>query len=323
MCTAISWSAGNHYFGRNLDLHHHYRESVTITPRNFPFAFQNGDRLDRHYAIIGIATVEEGYPLYYDAVNEMGLCMAGLNFPESAYYPPPGKENKCLAPFELIPFLLSSCGSTRQAAALLSSHTLCHIPFSTHFPVTPLHWLLCDGTECVAVEATREGLKILENSVGVLTNEPPLPYHLFRLRELMQLTCQAPENRLAPHLDLKPFSLGMGGIGLPGDLSSPSRFQRAAFTRLQSVQPSDSLAAIGQFFHILDSVSQTDGCTAVGEDFEKTVYSCCCDTSSLVYYYTTYENRQPTGVHLYHEDLEGQTLVQYPLSYHPHIRMEN
>ena len=234
MCTAISWSAGAHYFGRNLDLHHHYQEAVTITPRNFPFTFQNGEYLDRHHAIIGIATVEDGYPLYYDAVNEMGLCVAGLNFPESAYYPPPAKEKKCLAPFELIPFLLSSCGSTRQAAALLSSHTLCHIPFSTHFPVTPLHWLLCDEAECVAVEATREGLKILEDPVGVLTNNPTFDYHMTHLADYLNLTAKEPESWFG-EVEITPYSRGMGGIGLPGDVSSASRFVRAAFVKSYSL----------------------------------------------------------------------------------------
>ena len=81
MCTAITYRAKDHYFGRNLDLEHHYHEAVTVTPRNYPFRFRRAGELPHHYAIIGMAAVEENYPLYYDATNEKGLSMAGLSFP--------------------------------------------------------------------------------------------------------------------------------------------------------------------------------------------------------------------------------------------------
>ena len=67
MCTAISFKTKDHYFGRTLDLEYHYNESVTVTPRNFPFKFTNRKENKNHYAIIGIATVIDTYPLYYEA----------------------------------------------------------------------------------------------------------------------------------------------------------------------------------------------------------------------------------------------------------------
>ena len=88
MCTAVSYRTKDHYFGRNLDLEYSYRETVTITPRNYPFTFRKAGKLENHYAMIGMAFVEEDYPLYYDAVNEKGLGMAGLNFPRNADYKP-------------------------------------------------------------------------------------------------------------------------------------------------------------------------------------------------------------------------------------------
>ena len=86
MCTAISFPTKDHYFGRNLDLEYSYDESVTITPRNFPFYFRHQKPLPTHYAMIGMAYIYEEYPLYYEATNEKGLSMAGLNFPENAEY---------------------------------------------------------------------------------------------------------------------------------------------------------------------------------------------------------------------------------------------
>ena len=88
MCTAITYKTKHHYFGRNLDLEVSYGEKVTITPRNFPFHFRKVKDLKYHYAMIGVATVVDNVPLYYDATNEKGLSMAGLNFPGNADYKP-------------------------------------------------------------------------------------------------------------------------------------------------------------------------------------------------------------------------------------------
>ena len=84
MCTAVSFLAKNHYFGRNLDYEFSYNETVTITPRNYPFKFRRMGENNKHYAMIGMAFVQENYPLYYDATNEKGLSIAGLNFPGNA-----------------------------------------------------------------------------------------------------------------------------------------------------------------------------------------------------------------------------------------------
>ena len=95
MCTAITWNGKEHYFGRTLDYTRSFGEEVVITPRNYPFHFRHVKERETHFAMIGTALVCEEYPLYYDAVNEKGLGMAGLNFPGNAVYGDPvhGKEN--------------------------------------------------------------------------------------------------------------------------------------------------------------------------------------------------------------------------------------
>ena len=86
MCTAVTYKTKDSYFGRNLDLEYSYKETVTITPRNYPFKFRKVGDNNKHFAIIGMAYVSDNYPLYYDAINEKGLGMAGLNFPSNAHY---------------------------------------------------------------------------------------------------------------------------------------------------------------------------------------------------------------------------------------------
>ena len=273
--------------------------------------------------MIGIATVEKDFPLYYEATNEMGLSIAGLNFPENCHYPPPAGRPNELAPFEVISFLLGQCASTEEAVSLLKQYDICGIAYSDKYPLSPLHWMISDREGSVVLEPQKDGLHICENPIGVLTNEPPLDYQMYHLANYMALSNLPPENHLAKDVPLPVYSRGLGAVGLPGDLSSASRFVKAAFTKAYSVCPDTEAASVIQFFHILASVAQQEGCVQVNGHYEKTVYTSCCNTDKGIYYYTTYENSQITCVHLYHENLNGRKLIYYPLLRQMQLRMEN
>lgn len=313
MCTAVTFLTKDHYFGRNLDLEYHYQEAVTITPRNYPFHFRKAAALNTHYAMIGIATLAENYPLYYDAVNEKGLSMAGLNFPGNAIYQSIRENKDNIAPFELIPWILCQCAYVDEALDKLNKLNLANIPFSKEYPISPLHWILADSNRSITIEPLESGLKIYDNPVGVLTNNPTFDYHIHNLKNYLNLSRDEPENRFAPQLTLKPFSRGMGAFGLPGDLSSPSRFIRAVFTKFNSVCGASEMESISQFFNILGAVAQQAGCVRVGDDFEKTVYSSCCNTDRGIYYYRTYENSRITAVDMHSEELNRDSIISYPL----------
>lgn len=324
MCTAVSWKSGCHYFGRNLDLEHSYREAVTVMPRNFPLSFRMLSNIDTHYAMIGVATVEQDYPLYYDAVNEKGLCMAGLNFPGLARYntPKDGVEN--VATFELIPFILGRCVTVDQAETLLRQINITDTPFSDAFPPTPLHWIVADANRCIAVESMEDGLHIHENPVGVLTNNPPFDFHLYNLRSHMQVGTAPAVNRFSQELKLEVYSNGMGGIGLPGDLSSASRFVRAAFMKLNSVTSNKEEEAVSQFFHILNAVAMPKGTVQMADGrHEITLYSACCNTELGIYYYTTYNNSRICAVDMHRENLLSDRLISYPLLHQPDFYLQN
>lgn len=313
MCTAITYLTNHHYFGRNLDLERSYIEEVAITPRSYPFKFRHTLDIDQHYAMIGMAAVVDDYPLYYDATNEHGLSMAGLNFPGNAVYLPFVEEKVNIAPFEFIPYILGQCKNLAEAEQFLKDINLIRTDFSKQLPLTPLHWMIADKHRAIVVEPCKDGIFTYENPVGVLTNNPPFDYHLQNLSNYLNLTNQEPTNRFSSKVNLNAYSRGMGAIGLPGDLSSASRFIRAAFTKLNSVTKGDEYSSITQFFHILSSVAQQEGCVQVGEAFEKTIYSSCCNTDKGIYYYTTYSNHQITAVALFNENLDYNKIVHYPL----------
>ncbi len=324
MCTAATYYTKDHYFGRNLDLEFSYKETVTVTPRNFPFNFRKVKALDNHYAMIGMAFVADEYPLYYDAINEKGLGMAGLNFPTNAYYgeEKDGKDN--IAPFEFIPWVLAQCATVKEARELLKKINIANINFSEQLPASPLHWIISDKEESITVESVKDGLKVYDNPVGILTNNPTFDYHMFNLNNYMNLSIEQPEKNFSDKLTFDTYSRGMGAMGLPGDLSSLSRFVKATFTKMNSISGDTESESISQFFHILGSVDQQRGCVHMGEDkFEITIYTSCCNLDKGIYYYTTYENSQITGVDMHKENLDSTTLVNYDLIKGQQIRMQN
>ena len=324
MCTAVTLKTKDFYFGRTLDYEHSYSEEVTVTPRNFPLVFRHGKTLETHYAIIGMAHVLEDYPLYFDGLNEKGLAMAGLNFVGYARYREPAEGKDNIASFEFVPWILGQCASVSEARSFLERLNLTDTPFSAGLPPSQLHWIIADHDQAITVEAVAEGLRIYDNPVGVLTNNPPFDEQLFQLNNFMHLSPKDPENRFSEKLDLRPYSRGMGALGLPGDLSSQSRFIRAAFGKLNSVSEWTEEKSVSQFFHILGSVSQTRGCCQVTQgQYEITIYTACCNTDKGIYYYTTYDNHQITGVNMHKENLDGEFLVRYPLVMGEQFRWQN
>ena len=314
MCTAITYTTTDVYFGRTLDVERSYGERVVFTPRRFALRFRHTADCERHYAILGMACVADDYPLYYDAVNEAGLCMAGLRFAGNAVYGRalPAREN--VAVFELIPWVLGRCASLAEARECLARLNLADTPFSAELPTAPLHWLVADRSGAITVEAVADGLRVYENPVGVLTNNPPFPEQMSRLNDYMHLSPRDPANTFSDTLTLTRYSRGMGAIGLPGDLSSASRFVRAAFMRANSRSEATEQASVSQFFHILGTVQQPRGCCVLEDgSLEITRYTACCNATRGIYYYTTYDNHRITAVEMHREQLDGTALVPYPL----------
>lgn len=256
MCTAINQYGEYHLFGRTLDLEHTYGESVVLSPRGFTLEFTDQHRLSSHHAIMGVACIRDGIPLYFDAVNEMGLCAAALNFPSSCVFHKRANGSVNVASFELVPFILAKCGDISEAIKILENINIIDISFSSELPSTPLHWIFADKNGAVTVESVADGVRIYQNTVGVLTNDPPFPYHMTNITHYMDLSPAPPKNNLCPTIDLKPYSRGMGALGLPGDASSASRFIRAVYAKYHTQETHTKEQSISRFFHIMDTVSQ-------------------------------------------------------------------
>lgn len=303
------------YFGRNMDINYQFGERVVITPRNYPFKFRKAGTMTRHLAMIGMAAVQEDYPLYAEAVNEKGLGMAGLLFDGNAFYPDTLDGSKSnVSPFELIPWVVGKCSTVDEAKKLLSATHITDIPFSENIPLTPLHWHIADRNSSIVLESVEGGMKIYDNPVGVMTNNPQFGFQLENLGNYLNLTIGAPQNIFSEKAGVKPFSNGQGSFGLPGDFSSASRFVKAAYLKLNSVCKGSEADSVSQFFHILGSVLVPNGCVKLPQDdYNVTTYSSCINADKGIFYYNTYHNSQISAVDMHRENLDSSGLMEFPL----------
>jgi len=324
MCTCISLKTKDTYFGRNLDLECKFGEKVVITPRNYEFELRKEKSFKTKYAMIGMATVVDGYPLYAEACNEKGLSIAGLYFPDYAYYKDEEKGKINITPFELTPWILGNFETVEELKKVFNSVNLINISFSEKLQLTSMHWMITDKHKSIVLEQTKEGLKIYDNPVGVLTNSPPFIYHLTNLNNYLNLTPKFAENRFTEKIELDAYGNGMGALGLPGDTSPSSRFVRAAFNKLNSACDEEEETSVSQFFHILDSVSMIRGSTITNnKKYDITNYSCCININKGIYYYKTYENNQITAIRMNENNMNSDKLEIYELIENHQIKYMN
>lgn len=319
MCTSIFYKTKNSYFGRTLDYEFSYGEKITITPRNYPFKFRYLKENNNHYAIIGMAHIENNYPLYYEAMNEKGLAIAGLNFVNNAKYNEVIDRKNNVCQFELIPYILINCTNIDEVKKILKKINITNTPFSGNLQCSSLHWMVSDLNNSIVIESTKDGLNIYDNEIGVLTNNPPFINQLENLNKYQYLSN---ENKNDSYNEAY-FSRGLGAVGLPGDLSSMSRFVRVYFTKKYSLSSEEETKSVGQFFHIMNSVNQQRGCCKLNDKYEITIYTSCLNLNEGIYYYNTYNNKQISAINLFKENLNNNNLITYELIDTEQIKYQN
>ena len=300
MCTAISYHGSAHLFGRTLDVTETYRESVLITPRTMPLHFHAVPNLEQHYAFIGIGSKLYDTQFYYDAVNEHGLAIAGLRFPDNAVYHPKRADRANVTPYELIGWILGQCKTIADVRSLVKPLNLLNIPYNEQLPLAPLHWMVADQKAAIVLEPMADGLHVYENPFGVLTNNPPFPFMRDYVSLYRDVSAEGSENCLAPDIAMPQYCTGIAGHGLPGDFSSPSRFVRSLFLRSHVSDGNTLSESVSAYFHIMDNLAVPKGAvrTENGQSVS-TAYTCCCDQNTATYYFITYENRTIRSVSLW------------------------
>ena len=326
MCTAISLKTKkNFYFGRNLDLDYSFNYDVIVTPRNFEFKLCKSKSFKTKFAMFGMGIVANNTPLYFESMNEKGLCVAGLNFPFFAHYNSVDANKINLAPFEIIPYILGNFTNVHEAKKELESVNIIDEAFSVNMPNAPLHWIITDANEnSIVLESTKDGLHIYDNPYCVLTNSPSFDYHYLNVFNYKYLSSERAINNLSPKLKLINLSEGLGSFGLPGDVSSPSRFVRAIYNKFNAYIDEDENKNIVQFFNILNSVSMIKGSVVTNDNkYEVTQYSCCLDYNNLIYYYKSYDNTLIKAFVIKNEYIISNELTIHKLELEPEFDYVN
>lgn len=306
MCTSIRYQS---FFARNMDWNDDFLKDIVITPRNYSIILKNGEKMKTQYAMLGMALVQNDYPLYAEAANEYGLAIAGLNFPGFAFFSEPKDGKINLTQYELPLWLLGNFKSLQDIKNILPKINITNIPANNSLSIFPLHWMLGDKKGSIVLEQGKNGIKIYENPFNVLTNSPPFPYHYLHTSNYLNLTSEYPTNRLCKKLPLSIYSKGMGAIGLPGDDSSSSRFVKSCFLLCNSDWKNN---IVQQMFHILDSVAILKGHTKnENGTYDYTIYSSCFDLENGIYYFKTYNDFQIRSVKLEKNSIFSTTLTIY------------
>lgn len=297
MCTALTLQTaqGNTFFGRTMDFSYVLEPEIYVIPKGYSWNnLLNTHTIRNHYSVMGIG--QDIHPVTLaDGVNEMGFAAAALYFPGYAAYDaiiPQDTSHIAIAALELVNFLLAQCSCVAQAASLLRVIRIVGLTDPVTDTVAPLHWLIADKSgRAMTIEKTADGLGLMENNVGVLSNSPDFKWHMTNLRNYMNVfPWQNPEVDWGT-IALTPFGQGAGTQGLPGDYTPPGRFVRTAWLKSHTPLPAETSAAINTCFHLLDSVTIPKWSVITQRAVpDYTQYTAFMDLSHQRYYFKTYDN---------------------------------
>lgn len=299
MCTAVTFQTPDSevLFGRTMDFSYPLDPELYLVPKGVEWTNIPGTHVLRsRYRFMGIG--QNISPIVFaDGINEKGLAVATLYFPDYAQYDLPLSQNSpqfSLAAIELVRFLLSMCASVEQASSLLRTIRIVGAEDSVTHSVAPLHWIMTDRSgNCKVIEKMTDGLHILDNPIGVLSNSPNFPWHMTNLHGYVNVTDKQPEQAVWDGVYLTPFGQGGGTLGMPGDYAPPSRFVRTAYMKSHTTIPADRDAAAITGFHILESVSIPKGAVITNRGTpDYTQYTAFMNLAAEKYYFRTYDNPQ-------------------------------
>ena len=317
MCTSLKLKYKERYvFGRNLDLEYHFNEGVIALNGSYLMKYKFLKEENANKKIIGIGSLIDDYPLFAEAMNSDGLCIAGLNYPGNAYYHENIEENKInLAPYELINYLLIHAKNVDEVIEISKNIHLVAKSFKEGLPLSYLHYLISDKDKSIVLEPDKEGIKIYDNPYEVLTNNPSFPFHLENVKQYGNLSNKYYLNNLTSKSELKPFCIGLNAHGLPGDSSSPSRFIKTLYLKEkveENLTSEEEL--INEAFHIFSSVSVIKGSALTSENkSEITIYTSVLDPFNFIYYYKTYEDLSVKSVSFKNITFDKKNIVYFKL----------
>jgi choloylglycine hydrolase len=192
-----------------------------------------------------------------DGMNEAGLSFEALYLPGLAEYQavPVDQSAKALPYSSFGEWILSNFQTIDEVRqALPSVYVFANKLQGLGDVVFPLHFSIYDASgKGIVIEYIAGKLHVHDN-IGVMTNSPSYDWHTTNLVNYIHLAPINPPNVVVNGITFEANGQGYGMIGLPGDISPPSRFVKTA-TLLQVVVPStDATGALNMAQHIINNV---------------------------------------------------------------------
>lgn len=202
------------------------------------------------YGYVGLSVEQKEFVA--EGLNEAGLSAGLFYFPGSGKYEEfnDARKKETIPDLQLVAWLLGHCRTVEDAIVSVQSvHVVGIDPRAS-----TAHWRIADATgRQVVLEILDGHPRFYENGLGVLTNSPGFEWHLANLNNYVNLFSGAAPTQTIGKVKLRPFGAGSGMLGIPGDVTPPSRFVRAAFYQASAPQQETSMETVFQCFQILNN----------------------------------------------------------------------
>lgn len=262
-CTGISLSTTNNEYvqARTIEWgESDLKSKLVVVPRQHTFTSDlpmntKGKTWTSKYGFVGISVSEDRF--IGEGMNEVGLNAGLFYFKGYGLLAPFDPKNTAdnVADMDFIRWMLGQFETVEEVKAALPSITLAPIFIEDGKPSPTAHWRVADKTGAnIVIEIVENGkVNIYDNDVGVLTNSPDFPWMKTNLNNYINIFPGTLGKRNFDGVELRSLGAGTGALGLPGDITPPSRFVRAAFYRSTVPPLKDATSAVSQAFHILDN----------------------------------------------------------------------
>jgi choloylglycine hydrolase len=328
-CTSflLPGSDGGFVYGRTLEFGIDIDSRGIAIPRNLAMQGTGVDgksggglRWTSKYAAIGSAAL--GLPIIVDGLNEQGLAGGMLYAPGITEYQevPPAESGQSIASYEMLVYALTNFATVDEAKEGFTKIKVNQSPQKAFKGVVELHLTLHDASgKSAVIEYIGGELQISDNPTSVLTNAPQFNWHLNNLGNYTKLSPQEPGSIKVNGFTASPWSTGYGMTGLPGDLSSPSRFVRAFFMKLNAPTKYTTEQQVGTAFHFLNNFDLPPGMIALGEGgfggggggYEITYWAAVSDLKNKVFYIRTYGNPSIQSIEMSKVDVDAKEISYF------------
>ena len=338
MCTSIflKTNDGGHVYARTMEFGAPTKSALVLFPRGFPFQgigvdgnSGSGINWVSKQAVIG--TNGFGLPNLYDGMNESGLAGGLLNAPNYAEYQQPSEVESCrsIAPQQLLIYVLSNFATVVEVKVGLTKILVNSSPFKEWGGVPRCHMTLHDlEGQSIVVEYLKGELVITDNPLGVMTNDPPIAWHLANLGNYGSI-CTPDAKPLAVNGEVfSPSSSGQGTMGLPGSFLSSDRFVRASLYVSKAPTDVTTVEQVNVAWHIMNNFDIPPGALPLASGgaygggvggYETTEWTSVADIKGGSYYLKSYESQAMQSLSFTDFDLEAKGMKTFPLRTEPLI----